>query len=77
MKKYMRRYWKFITGQKEEDELYYLKEDLHEQENVINEYPELAKEMRRIVKIHVKQEMEKRRIRERISRLNVRVGDDE
>jgi len=27
--------------------------------NVINEYPELAKEMRRIVKIHVKQKMEK------------------
>jgi len=68
--------WKFITGQKEEDELYYLKEDPYEQENVINKYPKLAKEMRKIVKIHVKQEMEKRRIRERISRLNVRVGDD-
>ena len=69
--------WKFITGQKEEDELYHLKKDPYERENVINEYPELAKEMRRIVEIHVKQEMEKRRIRERISRLNVRVGDDE
>jgi len=63
--------WKFITGQKEEDELYYLKEDPYEQKNVINEYPELAKEMRRIAEIHVKQEKEKRRIRERISRLEV------
>ena len=63
--------WKFVRGQKEEDELYYLKEDPYEQKNVINEYPELAKEMRRIAEIHVKQEMEKRRIRERISRLEV------
>jgi len=63
--------WKFITGQKETDELYDLKKDPYEQENVINEYPELAKEMRRIVEIHVKQEMEKRRIRERISRLKL------
>jgi len=61
--------WKFIIGQKEEDELYYLKKDPHEQENVINEYPELAKEMRRIVEIHVKQEMEKRRIRTRLKKL--------
>lgn len=59
----MRRYWKFVTGQKEEEK------DPYEQENVINEYPELAKEMRKIVEIHVKQEMEKRRIRERISRI--------
>jgi len=59
--------WKFITGQEEEDELYYLKEDPYEQENVINEYPDLAKEMRKIVEIHVKQEMEKRRICEGIS----------
>ncbi|MCU4139667.1 MAG: Arylsulfatase A or related enzyme [Methanophagales archaeon] len=63
--------WKFITGQKDVDELYNLKSDPHEQENVINEYPELAKEMRRIVEIHVKQEMEKRKIRERISRIKL------
>ncbi|RLG11110.1 MAG: hypothetical protein DRN64_01885 [Thaumarchaeota archaeon] len=63
--------WKFVRGQKEEDELYYLKEDPYEQKNVINEYPELAKEMRRIAEIHVKQEMEKRRIRERISSIKL------
>jgi len=61
--------WKFITGQKEEDELYYLKEDPYEQENVINEYPELAKEMKRIAEIHVKQEIEKRRIRTILKKL--------
>ncbi|RLF07949.1 MAG: hypothetical protein DRJ64_02015 [Thermoprotei archaeon] len=61
--------YKFITGQKEEDELYYLKKDPHEQKNVISEHPELAKEMRKIVEIHVKQEMEKRTIREIISRI--------
>jgi len=55
--------WKYIEGQKEGGELYYLKKDPYEQENVINEYPELAKEMKRIVKIHVKHEMEKRRIK--------------
>jgi len=66
--------WKFITGQKDEDELYNLKKDPHEQENVINEHPELAKEMKKIAEIHVKQEMKKRRIRERISRLNVRAA---
>lgn len=53
------------------NKLYYLKEDPYEQENVINKYPELAKEMRKIVEIHVKQEMEKRRIRGRISRLKL------
>ena len=58
--------WKFITGQKEEDELYYLKEDPYEQKNVINEHPDLAKEMRKIVKDHVKYEIEIRKIRRRV-----------
>jgi len=61
--------WKFITGQKEEDELYYLKKDPYERENVINEYLELAKEMKRIVEIHVKQEMEKGKIRTILKKL--------
>ena len=62
--------WKFITGQEEEDELYYLKEDPYEQKNVINEYPELAKEMRRIAEIHVKHETEKRKIRTGLKKLS-------
>mgnify|MGYP000507014722 CR=1 FL=1 len=63
--------WKFIRGQKEEDELYYLKKDPYEQRNVIDEYPELAKEMRRIAEIHAKQVTEKRRIREGISKIKL------
>ncbi|MDY6965093.1 MAG: sulfatase [Halobacteriota archaeon] len=63
--------WKFITGQKKEDELYFLNNDPYEQENIINEHPDLYKEMIRIVEGHIKQEMELRRIRERISRLRV------
>ena len=60
--------WKFITGQKDVDELYNLRRDPYEQENLIEDHPDLAEEMRKIVERHVKQEMEKRRIRERISR---------
>lgn len=61
--------WKFITGQNEIDELYYLKGDPNEQENLIKEHPKLTEEMRKIVESHIKQEMEKRKIHERISRL--------
>lgn len=61
--------WKFITGQKDGDELYYLKKDPHEQENLIDERPDLVREIRTIVENHVKQEMEMRRIRDRVSKL--------
>ena len=62
--------WKFITGQKEEDELYNLREDPYEQRNVVTEHPNLTKEMRKIAEIHIKQE-KRRRIRERISKLKL------
>ena len=45
--------WKFITGEKNEDELYSLKQDPDEQENLINEHPKLVEEMRKIIKNHV------------------------
>ena len=57
--------WKFITGQKDEDELYDLKQDSHEQENLIDRHSELREEIQYIVKNHVKHEMEMRRIRDR------------
>jgi len=56
--------WKFIRGQNEVDELYDLKEDPYEQENVVTNYPDLAKEMKKIVESHVKQEIERRKIRD-------------
>lgn len=48
--------WKFITGQKNEDELYNLKQDPGEQANLINKHPKLVVETRRIVKNHVNRE---------------------
>ena len=61
--------WKFIKGQKDKDELYYLKKDPHEQENILDNHPDLVGEMRKIVELHVKQERERERIRKGISRL--------
>jgi len=61
--------WKFITGQKSEDELYNLKKDTNERENLVNEYPELAREMKRIVEKHMKLGMEKKRIQNIVSSL--------
>ena len=55
--------WKFITGEKNKDELYYLREDPYEQVNVIDEHSDIVKEMRNIVKIHVKYEEEIRKVR--------------
>ncbi|WP_324735230.1 sulfatase [Thermococcus sp. SY098] len=54
--------WKFITGQKQEDELYNLKEDPYEKENLIDEHPKLAKELKTIAEKHMKHEEEKLRI---------------
>ena len=50
--------WKFITGQREKDELYNLKKDPYEQKNVVDEHPDLAKEMRKIAEIHIKHQLE-------------------
>jgi len=49
--------WKFITGQKKEDELYNLKKDPYEQENLIHDHQDLIKEMRKIVERHIKQKI--------------------
>lgn len=56
--------WKFITGQKKEDELYHLKKDPFEQENVIDKTSDLAKQMRKIVEQHIKRATEIRRIKD-------------
>ena len=42
--------WKFIVGQKDVDELYDLKRDPTEQENVVDEHPDIVKEMGVIIK---------------------------
>jgi len=63
--------WKFITGQKNIDELYNLKEDPNETQNLINKYPKLAKEMRKIAESHIKHEIEVRKIKNKIQGMKV------
>ena len=55
--------WEFITGQKDGDELYNLKDDPFERANLIHEHPELAKEMKKIAENNIKREIEINRIR--------------
>lgn len=61
--------WKFITGQKGKDELFNLREDPSEQENVIDEHPKLANELREIVNRYISKRGEKANIQERAARL--------
>lgn len=63
--------WKYIIGQKEINELYHLKDDPYEQENVTNKHPDVAKEMYTIAERHIKHEMEMRKIQKRISKLRL------
>lgn len=64
--------WKFIVGQKEEDELFYLKDDPLEQRNVVDRYPELANEMRKIIKLHLSQESKKAMVRDKIKKIRLK-----
>jgi arylsulfatase len=72
--------WKFMTGQKDVDELYNLEKDPREEENLIDEHPKFVEEMRNIVENHIKHEMEMRRIRDRALNLKIknynRIGRD-
>jgi len=55
--------WKFITGQECADELYSLKSDPSETQNLVNKYPELAREMKKIARNHINHELEIKRIK--------------
>ena len=61
--------WKFIKGDNEE--LYDLKNDPYEQNNVIDEYLDLVREMKNIVKNHIKHKEEIKRIKAATSRLKI------
>ncbi|RLF18075.1 MAG: hypothetical protein DRN06_02410 [Thermoprotei archaeon] len=62
--------WKFITGQKKEDELYNLKEDPHEQNNLVEKHPKLVEGMRKIVINHIsKHEMV--HVKEKVKKLKL------
>ena len=54
--------WKYIVGQKEEGELYNLSRDPYEQENLIHEHTDIAKEMQSILHLHLRSEKEKSKL---------------
>ena len=62
--------WKLIINQKNEDELYNLKDDPYEQENLVGRYPTIAREMKKIALMHIRKEVEKEKIRKKIGLSN-------
>jgi arylsulfatase len=56
--------WKFMSTEKEGEELYHIGRDPHEQKNLIAEYPDLARELRKLVRNHTRDQMERRKIHE-------------
>lgn len=61
--------WKLITNPDREDELYNIREDPLEYENLIEEEKDEEKELRRVVESHMKTRARKERLRERIQKL--------
>jgi len=55
--------WKYITGQNSVDELYNLEDDPNERINLINDCPEIAEYLRKLVKSQLDQENKLRKIR--------------
>jgi len=61
--------WKLIVNPDREDELYNIKKDPMEQENLIEQEPDIEKELRKLAEKHIKTRKEKERLRKRIERL--------
>lgn len=61
--------WKLIVNPDREDELYNIKKDPMEQENLIGQEPDIEKELRKLAEKHIKTRKEKERLRKRIERL--------
>lgn len=61
--------WKLILNPDREDELYNIKKDPMEQENLIGREPYIEKELRKLAEKHIKTRKEKERLRKRIERL--------
>ena len=62
--------WKYI-GWKDRGELYNLEEDPKETQNLINTYPSLAKEMKKVVNQKIKHEEEERKIYKKIQKVKL------
>ena len=54
--------WKYIVGQNKKDELYNLKDDPQEQNNLVDKYIKLAKNMKKILKALINREIEVKKI---------------
>ena len=65
--------WKYIYGQKKGGELYNIKEDPREQNNLIADYPKLSKEFEKIAKIIIKHDTEKIALRKKIRQLGRKI----
>jgi len=61
--------WKYIIGQRGE-ELYNLRNDPHEQNNVINDYSDIASDLRMLLNKFIKHEKELKNIRIKLKELN-------
>ncbi|KXA94710.1 hypothetical protein AKJ65_03665 [candidate division MSBL1 archaeon SCGC-AAA259E19] len=61
--------WKFISKEDGVDKLYNLANDPEEQKNLVNKHPELEKLIKRIVSLSEKKESEKKRLRDKISKI--------
>jgi len=63
--------WKLIVNPDREDELYNIKKDSMEQENLIGQEPDIEKELRKLAEKHIKTSKEKERVRGRIKRISL------
>ena len=64
--------WKLILNPDREDELYNIKRDPSEKENLIDNEPDIEKELRKIAEKHIKSRIEIERLTKEIMRLKKR-----
>ena len=61
--------WKLIVNPDREDELYNIKKDPFEQKNLIEQDPDIEKELRKFAEMHLKKRVEEERLRAGIEKL--------
>ncbi len=63
------REWKLIVNPDREDELYNIRKDPLEQENLIGQEPDIERELRKLAEMHLKMRVEEERLRAGIEKL--------
>lgn len=66
------REWKLIVNPDREDELYNIKRDPLERENLIGHEPDIERELRKLAEMHLKRRMEEEKLRAGIEKLKKR-----